>query len=193
MTRPGPFGAACVFLVILSAVIWGCGGSAGGKRDGESGDETIYVEGKVSLRGSEPFPILLLEGRDGRVYMIGPSPLADEVKRLQDLPIGVTAKILPDIRGENPALAVEEYELLPLPTGERPVVGIVVAASLDGVTMRAEDGSIWLLEGDFQTVFLGMEGAKIWVVGHRNFSVNTGGDDIRSILVTEYGVIREPR
>jgi hypothetical protein len=68
-----------------------------------------------------------------------------------------------------------------------------VQANLENVTLRAEDDSVWFLEGDFKTVFLGLEGAKVWIVGDRQYAVNTGGDDLRSILVTEYGIIREPR
>lgn len=193
VNRRNVFGAACVLCFVIATAHWGCGGSAGGKRDGESAGETIYVEGKVSLRGSQPFPLLLLEARDGRLYMIDASPKAEELKRLQDMAVGVTARVLPDVRGDAPALAIEAYELLALPTGERPVVGIVVGASPDHVTMRVDDGSVWLIEGEFKTVFLGLEGAKIWVVGDRRFAVNTGGGDIRSIHVTEYGIIMEPR
>jgi hypothetical protein len=174
-------------------MVLGCGGSAGGKRGAGSAGDTVYIEGQVSLRGSLPFALLLLEARDGKVYMIDVSPKADELKNLQGMAVGVTAKILPDVKGEAPALSVIRYDLLPLPTGEQPVVGIVVSASLENVTMKAEDDSIWELEGSFKTVFLGLEGAKIWVVGEKLSTMNTGQGNFRSINVTEYGIIKEPR
>jgi hypothetical protein len=181
-----------VCLLVVTGMLWGCGGASGGKRNGEAG-ETVYVEGKISLRGSEPFPLILLETADGRFYMIDASPRADELKRLQDMPVGVTGKVLPNVKGDAPALAVEAYDLLPLPSGERPVVGVIVMATPENVAMRAEDDSIWELEGDFKTVFLGLVGAKVWIVGVRELAVNTARANIRSILVTEYGIIREPR
>lgn len=182
------FALAALFLACV-----GCGGSAGGKRDGANAGETVYVEGTISLRGSQPFPLLLLEGRDGRVYMIDSSPLAEELKQLQEMEVGVRAKVLPEVKGDAPALSVESYDILPLPTGERPVVGTIVQATPEQVTMRAEDDSVWLLEGDFVSVFFGLVGAKVWVVGDREFAVNTARGDLRSILVTEYGILRRPR
>ena len=183
----------CGLCLLALAVVWGCGGSAGGKRQSGSAGDTVYIEGKVSLRGSLPFALLLLEGNDGQVYMIDASPKADELKHLQDMPVGVTAKILPEVKGDAPALSVSAYELLPLATGERPVVGIVVTASPDQVAIMAEDDSVWVIEGEFETVFFGLEGAKIWIVGDRRVSVNTSGGNLRTILVKEYGIIREPQ
>jgi hypothetical protein len=191
MGRRRVSGAVCSLLAV-AAMLWGCGGASGGQRAGETG-ETVYVEGKVSLRGSEPFPLLLLETKDGRLYMLDASPRAGELKSLQDMPVGVTGKILPDVKGDAPALAVESYELLALPSGERPIVGVIVTATPDNVTMMAEDDSLWEIEGDFMPVFLDLVGAKVWIVGDRRFAVNTGGTNIRSVLVTEYGIIRSPR
>lgn len=186
-------GIVFVCCAAVCAALWGCGGPASGSRSADGSGETLYVEGKVSLRGSQPFPLLLLEARDGRFYMIDASPLAEELKRLQDMPVGVTGKVLPEVKMDTPALSVEAYRLLPLGTGEQPVVGVIAAASPDGVGMRAEDGSVWILEGEFETVFWGLEGAKIWVVGDRRISVNTSRGDLRTIHVTEYGIIKEPR
>lgn len=188
--RRGVLAVAC-FPAAFAVSLWGCGGPSG-DRGGKTG-ETVYVEGKVSLRGSEPFPLLLLETNDGRFYMIDASPRADELKRLQDMPVGVTGKLLPDVKGDAPALAVEKYVLLALPSGERPIVGVIVTADTENVVMRAEDDSLWRIEGSFETVFLDLVGAKVWIVGDRQMAVNTARANIRSIVVTEYGVVREAR
>ena len=181
---------ACLSLVIVSVALGGCGGTKG---HGGSTGETVNVEGKVSLRGSLPFALLLLEAKDGMIYMIDTSPIADELKHLNEMVVSVTAKVLPEVKGDAPALSVVAYELLPLPTGERPLVGVVVSDSPDQVAMRAEDGATWLIEGEFKPVLLGFAGAKIWIVGDRPYAVNTGRGDVRSINVTQYGIIREPR
>ena len=174
---------------LLLTVNLGCGGPSGGKGQEANPGETIYVEGKISLRGSRPFPLLLLEAKDGVIYMIDTSPKAEELRNLDQMAVAVTAKVLPGVKGDAPALSVVAYDLLPLPTGERPIVGVVVAASPEQVVMQADDGSVWVIEGSFKTVFLDLAGAKVWIVGDRRYANNTIGGDVRSIDVSEYGVI----
>jgi hypothetical protein len=182
--------AAAGTAALLLAAFLGCGGPPGGKgQEAEPGD-TIYVEGKISLRGSRPFPLLLLEAKDGVIYMIDTSPKAEELRNLDQMAVGVTAKVLPGVKGDAPALSVVAYDLLPLPSGERPIVGVIVAASLDQVVMQADDGSAWVIEGSFRTVFLDLAGSKVWIVGDRRSANSMVDGDVRSINVSEYGVIR---
>ncbi len=179
---------ACLSLVLASAVLGGCGGSKG---HGGSAGDTVRVEGKISLRGSLPFALLLLEGKDGKAYMIDTSPVAEELKNLSEMRVSVTAKVLPEVKGDTPALSVAAYELLPLPTGERPIVGYVVFTPPEAVAVKAEDGSTWMIEGEFKAVLMAYQGAKIWIVGDRQLAINTNRGDVREMNVTEYGIIRE--
>ena len=183
-----PFALACLVLVVVLAGLAGCGGTKG--QSGSAGD-TVDVEGKISLRGNLPFALLLLEAKDGKNYMIDTSPVAEELRQLGDMRVRVTGKILPEVKGEAPALSVTAYELLPLSSGERPVVGVVVFTSSDAVALRAEDGSTWMIEGEFKPVLMAYRGAKIWIVGDRTFATNTRSGDVREINVTQYGIIRE--
>jgi len=182
-------------LAVWSAAgcLLGCGGSASEKRDARSAGETLYVEGKVSLRGSRPFPLLLLESSDGKIYLIDPSPLSQELEQLQEMSVGVRGRMLPEVKMDVPTLSIASYEMLPLSTGQKPLVGTILQATAEGVTMRAQDDSIWRLEGDFKSVFLGLQGAKVWVIGEGDApsSPNARRDSPRTILVTEYGIIRE--
>jgi len=174
--------------VLLGGV--GCGGSKSGNGNGSS-DETIHVKGTISLRGSTPFELLLLKAEDGKVYMIDSSPDAIELKRLVDMDVAVTATVLPDVGGDAPALSVYSYELLPLSTGERPVVGVIYATSPDAVYLMGDDGNTWKIDGEFEMIFSGFSGAKIWIVGDIGTSINTARGNARSIYVTQYGMIRE--
>ena len=185
--------AARLAAVVMAAAVLaaGCGGNKG--RDGDGGgpqDEEIVVDGRVSVRGSTPFTLLLLEGRDGTMYMLESSRMAEELKQLDGMDITVTARVLPNIEGESPALSVKTYDLLPLPTGERPIVGVILSPSPGQVFLRATDGMTWSVKGDFQSVLSGYNGAKVWVVGERNRGVPATSRDIREIFVTQYGVIR---
>jgi len=188
-------GRAATALATAVVIAWfaGCGGPSGGKGHDAAPGETIYIEGKVSLRGSRPFPLLLLEAKDGAIYMIDTSPKAEELKNLDGMAVGVTAKVLPGIKGDAPALSVSSYSLLPLPSGEKPIVGVVYATLDLGdvrAAMEADDGSIWIIEGMFKTVFLDLKGARVWIVGDRQWANNTQEGSLRMINVTEYGVIR---
>jgi len=185
--------AAAFAAALVLAWIAGCGGPSGGKGQDAAPGETIYVEGTVSLRGSRPFPLLLLEAKDGAIYMIDTSPKAEELKNLDGMTVGVTAKVLPGVKGDAPALSVFAYDLLPLPSGEKPIVGVVVSATLEQVVMQADDGAIWFIEGGFKTVFIDLAGARVWIVGDRRYANNTKDGEVRSINVTEYGVIRSPQ
>jgi hypothetical protein len=147
----------------------------------------------VSLRGSTPFELILLLTNDGKAYMIDSSPTAGELKRLDGMAVGVTAMILPDVSDEVPALSVQRYELLPLPTGERPIVGVISRRSPDEVYLSADDGSVWLIEGEFKTLFGGFSGAKVWIVGDKGSSRVTSGGAMKKVNVTQYGMIKETR
>jgi hypothetical protein len=185
--------AAAFAAALALAGIAACGGPSGGKgRDAKPGD-TIYVEGRISLRGSRPFPLLLLEAKDGAIYMIDTSPKAEELKNLDGMAVGVTAKVLPGVKGDAPALSVSTYELLPFPSGEKPVVGVVYATLDLGdvrAALAAPDGTVWIIEGTFESVFLDLKGAKVWIAGDRSWANNTREGNFRMINVTEYGVIQ---
>ncbi|UCG51495.1 MAG: hypothetical protein JSW58_15125 [Candidatus Latescibacterota bacterium] len=178
-----------MFLAV--AIVAGCGGKQGKK--GENGveeDDVIVVTGKVSLRGSTPFTLLLLEAKDGTNYMIDSSPIAEELKLLEGMELAVTARVLPEVKGDTPALSVQYYDLLPLPTGERPIVGRIATYPPDDVWLITETETAWAVEGDFKTVLLGFRGAKVWVVGDRTGPTIIAGRQVREIFVTQYGLIR---
>ncbi|MBP2680692.1 MAG: hypothetical protein H6Q78_555 [Candidatus Krumholzibacteriota bacterium] len=193
--RSGKWMTPAAALAAAVAISWisGCGGPSGGKGEDAAPGETIYVEGKISLRGSRPFPLLLLEAKDGAIYMIDTSPKADELKNLDGMAVGVTAKVLPGVKGDAPALSVSAYSLLPLPSGEKPIVGIVYTSLTQGdirASLTADDGSVWIIEGWFKTAFVNLNGARVWIAGVKQSAVNTQDGDIRVINVTEYGLIR---
>jgi hypothetical protein len=182
----------CVVLAIALVGLWGCGGSKSRNGDDSTPGDTVYVKGKISLRGSTPFELLLLEGDDGVYYMIDSSPLALELKRLEDMMVGVNAMVLPQVKGDAPALSVQSYELLPLATGERPIVGIVGSGLGDTVLIRGEDGRDYVVEGDFKDLFSSYMGAKVWIVGEPRFGTDRA-EGRNTVMITQFGIIVEPR
>lgn len=170
-----------------SLLTTGCGGRQG--QAGDSGgidDGIVITNGKISTRGSTPFSLVMLEATDGTLYFVQSSVLGDELRSLVGMDVSVTGRVLPSDDVENPTIDVISYELLALPSGEVPIVGIVRPGGW------IEDNNMvqWILEGDFAGVLRTFVGAKVWVVGVNQRWENRKDSVARVILVTEYGVIR---
>lgn len=162
----------------------GCGGKHG--RDGE-GREELEVTGTVTLRGSSPFPLVTIVTADGSLYLIQSSDLSDELRHLDGMKVAVTGRIT-EVKGESPILSVEWYDILPLPSGQRPIVGHIYGSPPDRALLIDRDGTRYEITGDFTMVLADFDGAKVWVVGDVEFSRIQL--QVRTINVTEYGILR---
>lgn len=174
------------FLLVAVGVL-GCGGSK--THDGRNADGTVTVRGKVSVRGSSPGSLILLEGDDGKLYQIQASAMGEELRNLSGMDVYVEAVRLPEYEQLEPVLAVRHYDLLRLPSGERPIIGIV-QVNADNVWLLDENYVRWVVIGEFQDVFQTFPGAKVWVVGVTKQTLDTRQESIRTLHITEYGVIR---
>ncbi|MEE9270516.1 MAG: hypothetical protein V3V49_09680 [Candidatus Krumholzibacteria bacterium] len=173
-------------LLMLLAVA-GCGGNAA--RGGDKDDGTVTVIGQLSRRGGTPFSMVLLQARDGMSYWIQSTALGDELRQLVGMEVAVTGRLVRNDEGEN-ILMVQYYYLLRLPSGEKPVVGIVRTRSGGPVWVFDDNNVHWSLQGDFVDVLRSFAGAKVWVTGVVQKKLNVGQGAVRTLLVTEYGVIR---
>ena len=159
---------AVVALAVTAAVTSaGCGGNKTKKAtslgDADVGD-WVKVAGTLSMRGSTPHTILMLEIADGGVVVIQSSKLQDELRTLAGMKVSVEGKVLPSIDSESPRVDAQSYELLALPSGEVPLVGTVLLRDGQCVLETADEKLYWI-RGDFADVLKGYEGAKVWVVG----------------------------
>jgi hypothetical protein len=173
-------------LLMLLAVA-GCGGEAA--RGGDKEDGEVTVLGQLSRRGSTPFSMVRLQAKDGMSYWIQSTVLGDELRRLVGMEVAVTGRLVPNEEGEN-ILMVQYYDLLQLPSGEKPIVGIVRVRSGGPVWVFDDNDVQWSLQGDFREVLRSFAGAKVWVTGVVQKKLNVGQGAVRTLLVTEYGVIR---
>jgi hypothetical protein len=173
-------------MAIALSGVYGCGGSKGQNGNGGAEGDILIVQGKVSSRGSTPFSLLVLETTAGKLYLIEPSQVADELRALDGMEVSVRAKVLPQHQDEHPALDVIDYELLALPSGEVPIVGYI----RPGGMIEDTNMVIWVIDGDFQDLLSSFVGSKVWIVGVPMQSVDRPEGTYRTILVTEYGVIR---
>ncbi len=164
----------------------GCGGSKGQNGDGGAEGDILVARGIVSSRGGTPFSLLVLETTAGKLYLIEPSRVADELRSLDGMEVSVRAKILPQAEDEHLAIDVIDYDLLALSSGEIPIVGYI----RPGGMIEDTNMVIWILDGDFKDVLATFVGAKLWVVGVSMQSIDRPEATYRVLLVTEYGVIR---
>jgi hypothetical protein len=156
---------ALALMVAFTSV--GCGGNKTKKAtslgDADVGD-LVTVAGTLSLRGSTPHTVLMLEMSDGGVVVIQSGTLQEELRSLAGMNLSIVGKVLPSIDSESPLVDAQSYELLALPSGEVPLVGTVLLRDGQCVLETADERLFWI-RGDFVDVLKGYEGAKVWVVG----------------------------
>jgi hypothetical protein len=173
-------------IVMALPGVYGCGGSKGQNGHGGAEGDILVVQGKVSSRGSTPFSLLMLEAREGKLYVIEPSQVADELRSLDGMDVSIRARVVPQAEDEHLAIDVIDYELLRLPSGEVPIVGYI----RQGGMIEDTNLIIWVIDGDFQDLLSSFVGSKVWVVGVPMQSIDRPEGTYRVLLVTEYGMIR---
>ena len=126
------------------------------------------VEGTMSFRGSTPFTILVLETEAGAVVALESRVpgLQRELRGLGGLRVAVEGAVLPRIDPGPPRLDAERYDLLPLPGGERPIVGVLEREDDACIVTTRENKRYWIL-GELAPALCDYVGARVWIVGHR--------------------------
>lgn len=151
-----------------------CGGKKG------MGPTTSTIQGVVRAES----PSLLLEADGGKLYILYEYGVGAELRSLVGMRVALSGPVV-SVLEDIPVLQVVWYELLPLSTGERPVVGWIQ----QGGFIRTEGDVVYKLEGDFEDVLLTFVGSKVWVVGVIQQRMNTAAGAWRVMAVTDYGVI----
>ena len=181
---------AAVSLVVTAL---GCGGSRSTKGD----DGLLDISGRVEVGGSSPFALVTIETMDGKIYGVTSNYLSEELRQMSGMNVRVEAVPRTDFDGDVPFIQVRWYELLRFSSGERPVVGIIRAGrpgpdALEQFVYLIDSNDVqWIIEGTFRNVLAGFDGSKVWVAGVVQAQVTTGRGAAKTILVSEYGIIRQ--
>ncbi len=179
-------------IVLLLLFVVGCGGTKSRKAasldTAETGD-IVTIEGRLSLRGSTPFPMLMLEIEKNGVIVLESATLKAELKTLSGMDVTVEGVVLPSLDNATPVINVESYELLPLPSGDLPMVGRILIEN-DQCVLVAWDNKRYWIRGDFSDVFQDFEGAKVWVAGTiGEYALPEQPEDSVPFKVLQYGVM----
>jgi hypothetical protein len=179
-------------VIVMALVAAGCGGSK--SRNASSLDvadtgDIVTVDGRLSLRGSSPYPMLMLETKDGGVVLIESSTLQPELKTLSGMEVSVKGVVLPSIDGGTRALNVQTYELKPLPSGDLPLVG-VISVENDQCVLTTYDNIRYWIRGDFADMFKDFDGEKVWIAGTvGEYALPEQPADSVPFKVIQYGVM----
>ncbi len=186
------------FLATAAATI-GCGGAKSQKTLG-LGDpsgarvgvgDRVTVAGTLSLRGNMPHPVVLLELENGGFAVIQSSEFQGELEALSGMKVKIEGEVLPSPDDEPTAVKARSYQILPLPSGEVPIVGVLNFQE-DRFLLEAADGKRYWLRGDFVTLLADFVGAKVWVVGKvGEVALPEKPADAEPLWVTGYGVLSE--
>jgi hypothetical protein len=178
----------------IAVVAIGCGGAHSRLVKDVSevrvGDR-VRIEGPLTLRGSTPFTILTIEAEGGESVQVECEDigLLTELKGLAGLPVSIEGTVAARLHTGMSRIVAASYEMLPLPTGDVPIVG---SLSVDNgqCVLTTRTGERYWIRGDLLPAIREHAGARIWIVGGRSYS-NDREQPAKStpFTPTGYGVI----
>ncbi len=188
--------AATGFALVVLAATPGCGGKSARKvdsLDGVDAGKRVRVEGTLSLRGSTPIttPVLEIDSTE-TIALDSKSPdVLSQLRGLSGMRCAVEGNVLPFVDKNLPRLSVTRYELLALPDGRVPMVGVVSVEDGQVVVTTAAGTRYWI-HGNLVGVLTEYAGAHVWVVGDV-FDTDAPSRPKQStpLTATGYGVIEE--
>jgi hypothetical protein len=161
-----------VALVVLS-LFAGATAHAGGTRtvksiSGIEPGTRVRIEGTVSIRGSTPLTILVLETKDGEALTLGPhSPgIEQALKNLDGMRVGVEGEVLEPMGPTLPQLRVEKYQILAPAGAGDPIIGLATLENSSCVLTTDEGTRYWIV-GELAPALCEHAGARVWMVGKK--------------------------
>jgi hypothetical protein len=184
-------------IAVVALVACGLGGCAGGFKVVENADDIregdhVSVAGTVSMRGSTPFSTVVLELPAGGVVSVYSEndDIMAELRGLAGLQCQVEGLAGAPLSG-TPRLEATGYQLLPLPSGELPIVGVLSMEDGQYLLETAKKKRYWI-RGDLAGAVAEYVGARVWIVGIKTDTDAPGRPDKTTpFTVTGYGLIDE--
>ncbi len=153
----------------------------------------VSVDGVLSLRGSTPFTTLVVQMENGTVVAIDSDDdaMMTELRGLTGLTCEIQGKVVTPMTPGTAEIKATSYEVLPLPTGELPIVGLLSSEG-DQVVLTTTKGKRYWIRGKLAGAIQEYVGARIWIVGART-DTDAPGKPKKStpFTPTGYGVLDE--
>lgn len=182
----------CIFVAMLFAACVAHAGTRSVKSlDGVPTGTRVRMEGVMSMRGSTPLTILVLEVTNDVVVTLRPhdADMQQALNSLDGLRVALEGEVIPPLDPQTPRLDVDHYELLASPGGEDPIVGVI--AMENGACVLATDhGKRYWITGGLAPALCEHAGARVWMVGKKaKHSEGTQPRESTAFTPTGYGVI----
>jgi hypothetical protein len=195
LRRAGGIVTVALALVALVATP-GCGGKRAhhvSSLEGIDAGKHVRIEGTLALRGSTPVTTSVLEiDSTEAVPLDSKKPgLLAQLKGLAGMRCAIEGEVLPFVDQNLPRLSATRYELLPLPDGRVPIIGI---ASLEEgqCVVTTDKGKRYWIHGELVGVLNEYAGARVWVAGDVfDTDAKTRPKKSTPLTATGYGVVDE--
>jgi predicted nucleic acid-binding protein len=182
---------AWIFLLMLLAA---CAAQAGTRHvkslDGIAEGTRVRIEGMLSMRGSTPLTILVLEV-NGAAITLKPhdQDIQQALRSLDGLRVALEGQVIPRFDPEIARLEVDHYELLAPPGAGDPIIGVVALENGACVLTTDQDKRYWIV-GDLAPALCQHAGARVWMVGKKSkHGDGTRPRESTAFTPTGYGVI----
>ena len=185
--------APCLVLTVLLLMV---SSARAGTRSVQSLDalatgSRVRVEGALSMRGSTPFTIMVLEvpGAAEITLTAHNVDIDRQLRSLDGLRVALEGAVLPRFDPEVPRLDVDRCELLTAPGGGNPISGIITIEN-GACVLSTDEGKRYWIVGDLAPALCQHVGVRVWMVGKKT----KRGDGTRprestAFTPTGYGVM----
>jgi|KBSSwiStaDraftv2_1062776.scaffolds.fasta_scaffold29331_2 hypothetical protein len=182
-----------ILFALLATTVVHAGTQSVKSIDGLATGSQVRIEGVLSMRGSTPLTIMILEVPDHPMVEITLKPhdenVHQQLRSLDGLRVMIEGEVIPRLDPEIPRLDVKRCDLLKAPDGGDPITGVVNLE--DGAcVVTADNGKRYWITGDLALALCQHAGARVWMVGKKGKK----GDgqkprDATAFAPTGYGVI----
>lgn len=159
-----------ILLALLSTTVAQAGTQSVKSIEGLATGSHVRIEGVLSMRGSTPLTIMVLEVPDHPVVEITLEPHDENVHRqlrsLDGLRVVIEGDVIPRLDPGIPRLDVQRCNLVKAPDGGEPINGVVNME--DGAcVVTADNGKRYWITGDLAPALCQHSGARVWMVGKK--------------------------
>lgn len=153
---------------LLAAAVAQAGTRSVKSLEGLATGSHVRIEGVLSMRGSTPLTIMVLELPDQAEITLKPhdEDVHRELRNLDGLRVVIEGEVIPRLDPEIPRLDVQRCSLLKAPDGGDPITGMITME--DGACVLETDAGkrYWIL-GDLAPALAQHSGARVWIVGKK--------------------------
>jgi len=153
---------------LLTATVVHAGTQSVKSLEGLAIGSRVRIEGVLSMRGSTPLTIMVLEVPDQAEITLKPhdEDVHQQLRSLDGLRVVIEGEVMPRLDPEIPRLDVERCNLLTAPDGGAPITGMITMENGACVLETDEGKRYWIL-GDLAPALCQHSGARVWIVGKK--------------------------